>query len=285
MKRVLKWAGYGLGGVVVFVLFVVAGAFTASEVVIRWPVQTTDVKLTAANAASVERGARVAKLNGCTDCHGDKLEGKLFHDEPKLMRAWGPNLSLLAAEQTDAELDRAIRHGVAADGRPLWIMPSYAFSQLTDQETADLIAWLRTAPKTGEEQPRMQLGPLMRVGVITGMLKSEPAMVNAKGPIQLPDYGPQHQSGRTLARLCVECHGADLKGNKMLQSPDLTVAAAYDRDAFGRLMHDGVGAAGQPLGLMTGVSISRFRALDAAEVTALHDYLKVRAETEIAAAQ
>lgn len=288
MTRVLMWAGFGLAGVAVFVLFAVAGAFAASEAMIRWPVQGETVRLTAAaaSAGSVERGRRVAKLNGCHDCHGDRLEGRLFHDEMPILRAWGPNLTRIAAAQSDAQLDRAIRHGVAGDGRRLWVMPSAAFAQLTDQEAADLIAYVRSFPVTGEDQPRIQVGHVGRLGVLLGKFKSEPQVLAQAGPPVLPDFGPQHAEGRRVARVCVECHGADLKGMALLKTPDLTMAASYDEADFQRLLHEGVAAGGRKLdGLMGGVAQSRFSALTDAEISALHNYLKVRAEREIAAAQ
>lgn len=287
MKRVVKWAGLGLAGVVVFVLFAVAGAFAASELMIRWPVSARpEVKLAAADSASVERGRRVAKLNGCHDCHGDRMEGRLFHDEMPILRAWAPNLTLAAAEQSDVELDRAIRHGVAADGRRLWVMPSFAFSQLSDQEAADLIAYLRSFPATGEKQPRIQVGHIGRLGLLLGKFQSEPAMLAKRGPPVLPDFGPQYADGRKLAQLCVECHGADLKGMALLKTPDLTMVASYDQADFTRLLHQGVAPGDRKLGgLMGGVARMRFSALSEAEIAALHDYLKVRAEREIAAAQ
>lgn len=289
--RVLKWAGYGLAGVVVFVLFAVAGAFAASEAMIRWPVAGETVRLisagpVSAREGSVERGRRVAKLNGCHDCHGESFEGKLFHDEMPILRAWGPNLTRIAARETDAQLDRAIRHGVAGDGRRLWVMPSNAFAQLSDQEAADLLAYVRSFPVTGDDQPRLQVGHLGRLGVLLGKFESEYAMLAKAGPPVLPDMGPQHAQGRDVARLCVECHGADLKGMALLKSPDLTMAASYDEADFVRLMHDGVAAGGRKLdNLMGGVANSRFSALSEAEIVALHGYLKARAEREIAAAQ
>ncbi|MCR5874566.1 cytochrome c [Phenylobacterium sp. J426] len=285
--RVLKVAGYALAGVAVLVLFAAAGAFAASEAMIRWPVTGADktVRLVSAKAGSAERGARLARLNGCHDCHGDRLEGRLFHDEMPVLRAWGPNLTRVAARDSDAELDAAIRRGVGGDGRRLWVMPSNAFAQLNDQETADLIAYIRSFPVTGEDQPHLQVGHLGRLGVLLGKFSSEPAMLKAGPPI-LADYGPQHAQGRDVARLCVECHGPDLKGMPLLKSPDLTMAASYEAADFQRLLHDGVAAGDRKLeGLMGSIARTRFSVLTDAEIAALYGYLKARAEREIAAAQ
>lgn len=283
MKRVLKWAGYGLAGVVVLVLFLLGGAFAASEAVIRWPMARPDSTLIASgDSGAVARGHRVAVVNGCHDCHGKDLRGQLFHDDA-LLKAWGPNLTLLA-DRSDADLDRAIRHGVGTDGRRLWIMPSSAFSRLTDQETADLIAYVRTFPKGGEKQPRFQPSPMARAGVLLGKFQSEPAMLVADAGKRLDDAGPQYAHGRELARACIECHGPQLKGGGFLGTPDLMIAASYDPADFERLMHTGVAAGDRQVGLMTSTAKSRFSIWSKDEVADLHAYLKARANKVVAEA-
>ncbi len=285
MKRLLKLAGYGLAGIVALLLVAIGGAFAVSEAMIRWPVAKPAVRLVASSdPGAVERGRKIAKLNGCHDCHGQKLEGMLFHDEMPLIRAWGPNLSRALAEQSDDDFDRAIRHGVGADGRRLWIMPSNAFAHLTNQESADLMAYLRTYKPTGEVQPRVQIGHLGRLGVLMGKFRSEPEMLKTVARLQLEDLGPRHAEGRDLARACIECHGQTLEGNGMLKSPDLDMVASYDPQDFERLLRTGIAAGGRKVGLMTGVSPARFGELSPQQIAALHGYLKARAERQIARA-
>jgi mono/diheme cytochrome c family protein len=282
MTRVLKAAGYALAGLTTLVVLTVGGFFVASEVMIRWPAKRpTSTLVAASDPGAAARGRRVAKLNGCHDCHGDKLEGKLFHDEMPIIRAWGPNLSRALATQTDAEFDVAIRHGVAADGRRLWLMPSNAFAQLTNAETADLMAYLRTFRPQGEVQPAIQIGHIGRLGVVMGKFQSEPELL-ANGPPKLQDLGPGHAAGRRVARLCVECHGPALEGNGMLKAPDLSIAASYDAEDFSRLMSTGMAAGNRKVGLMTLVGPARFSALTPDEVAVLHGYLKARAARQIA---
>lgn len=286
MNRILKWAGYGLAGVVGACALAVGGAFAVSEAMIRWPVEKPAATLVASrDPGAVSRGLKVAKLNGCHDCHGDRLEGRLFHDEMPIIRAWGPNLALLLAEQSDADFDRAIRHGVAGDGRRLWIMPSSAFAHLTDQEMADLMAYLRTYKPVGEEQPRFQVGPVGRIAVLLGKFKSEADTIRETGGLKLEDLGPRHAVGRHVARACVECHGQTLEGSPILKSPSLDMAASYDPADFHRLLRTGVAAGDRRLGLMTAVGPSRFNALSDQEIAALQDYLKARAERKFAASE
>lgn len=284
MNQILRWAGYGLAGVAGACALAVGGAFAVSEAMIRWPVDKPQVKLTAAtDPGAVARGRRVAKLNGCHDCHGQQLEGLLFHDEMPIIRAWGTNLSRTLAQQSDADLDRAVRHGVAADGRRLWIMPSSAFAHLSDQEMADLTAYLRTYKPTGETQPRFQIGPVGRLGVLLGQFKSEPDAIAANGALNLEDLGPEHALGRQVARACVECHGQKLEGGGILKSPNLNMVASYDPADFERLLRTGVAAGDRKLGLMSQVAPARFNALSSQEIAALQTYLKARAQRQFAA--
>jgi mono/diheme cytochrome c family protein len=279
MKRLLRWAVLGLTGLVTVVVFIALGGFAASEVMIRRSYPKAPVQIAAAaDPAAIARGRKVALLNGCHDCHGADLAGQLFHDEAPILRAWGPNLTRVAAEQSDADLDRAIRHGVAGNGRTLWVMPSEAFARLSDAEAADLLAYIRSFPVKGEVQPRIQVGPVGRLGVLLRKFDSAPAMLKTEGEVELPHLGVQLEAGRQIARACIECHGPALTGRETLKSPDLTIAAAYDLADFEKLMHTGKAAGDRELGLMSVVSRSRFSHLSTDEVKALHDYLKARAD-------
>lgn len=279
MRRVLRWIGLGLGGLAAVAAFALLGAFVASEAMIRWPQAKAPVELAAArDVDAVARGRRIATLYGCHDCHGKDLTGRLFFDEMPVARVAGPNLSLAVARQSDADLARAIRTGVAADGRPLWIMPSDAFSRLTDDETADLMAYLRTFPARGAAQPVKDIGPLGRIGVLLGQFRSAPQLLKAEAGAQPVDLGPQYAQGRSLARACMECHGLDLKGGETTHAPDLAVAGAYDLADFERLLRTGVAAGNRRLGLMSESAPGRFGALSHEEIAALHAYLTARAE-------
>lgn len=215
MKRVLRWFGLGLAGVAGLLLIAIAVVYGATEVMLHKRVPKAPTHIAAAtDPGAVSRGARLAKLYGCADCHGADLKGVLFFDEMPVARIAGPNLSLEAARQTDEDLARAIRTGVAADGRQLWIMPSDAFAHLTDAETADLLAFLRSVPPHGERQPAKVIGPVGRLGALLGKFRSAPDQIRLEGHLAPMDLGPQFAQGREIARACTECHGVDLKGRR-----------------------------------------------------------------------
>lgn len=279
MNRIMKWglrAGLGIVGAAVLAA---GGVFAGSEIMRAQKWDKRDDQITVSrDPAAVARGARLAKIYGCHDCHGADFTGRRFHDDA-LVTITGPNLTLAAAHQTDADLARAIRAGVAADGRGLWIMPSDAFSTLTDQETADLIAYLRGFPAKGQTvADPVKVSFVARVGVVLGKFKSAPSLIEAGLP-QALDAGPEHAEGRALSRPCMECHGLDLAGlNGALITPDLTRTAAYSPAEFTRLMRTGVAAGERQVGLMSATSRARFDTLTDPEIEALYGYLKARAE-------
>lgn len=285
MRPLMKWtARIGLG-LVGAGLLAAGTVYAGSEIVRRqhWPKPPVTI-VAHRDADAVARGARLAQVYGCHDCHGADMTGKLFHDEPALARMSGANLTLAAATQSDADLARAIRTGVAADGRGLWVMPSAAFSRLTDSETADLIGYLRTFQPRGQPSAGVRLGPVGRVGIVLRKFRSEPQMLK-EGVRDAVDLGPVLAQGRALTRACAECHGVDLKGREEAHAPDLAIAASYPLADFKRLMRTGVAAGDRKLPLMSDTAASRFSGWSDVEIQALHDYLKARADTVLMASR
>jgi mono/diheme cytochrome c family protein len=69
---------------------------------------------------------------------------------------WAPNITpLKLAEWTDGEIARAITSGVSRDGRPLFpFMPYEMYANLSREDVAALVAWVRTLPsRPGRERP------------------------------------------------------------------------------------------------------------------------------------
>jgi cytochrome c553 len=276
MRRVVKWLGAGVVALLGVALLGAGGVYAASEMALHKPVKAP-ARITSLPVGSPERGARIATVNGCHECHGAKLEGKVFHVEAGVGTFAGANLSTLL-NRSDADLDQAIRGGVGVDGRALWVMPSQAFARLTDQETADLIAHLRTFKPVAKPIKTIDAGPVGRLGVVLGKFKPAPVLVAEGAGVEMLDAGPAHAQGRALARACIECHGLELEGQAFTKAPDLTRAASYDLEEFKRLLRTGIGASDEKLGLMSQTAPARFGDWSDEEMAALHRYLKRRAE-------
>lgn len=285
MNPVLKWglrAGAGLVGVAVLL---VGGVFVASEAVVnrkyeKRPVEAS-LRQVRADAAVVAEGKRLASIYGCNGCHAPNMQGQMFVDEPSVMRLAAPNLTRAAARYSDEDLARLLQHGVRPNGTGVFVMPSASGSHLNAADVAAIIAFLRTQPPAGPEQPPIALGPLGRVGVISGKLKAQPELIPTALPV---DLGPVHAKGRYLATaVCADCHGRELEGGEdpgYGVTPDLAITAQYDRTAFGRFMKTGIAPDGKARGFMTEMSKTHFVHYTEAELDALYGYLKARAEKQ-----
>lgn len=230
------------------------------------------------DTASIERGRHIARTRGCFGCHGQQLEGKNFDEQwdwPE--RAVAPNLATYAREHDAATLEAAIRQGIGADGKALTAMPSFNFARLSDEDTAALIAFLKSAPVVEIDLPEPKLGWDVRWTYITGAEKHMAYWADAVPPLGVdPVVEPSRARGEYLAMtMCNECHGLDVRGQTLFPppTPDLAMVAAITREDFEILIRTGVGVGGRELGLMRLVAPDRFPSLSEQEVDDLYAYV------------
>jgi mono/diheme cytochrome c family protein len=282
MRKALRWAGIGLGGLIALLILAAIVIFAWSEAILRRDFTAVPETLPSLTPAEKAAAPRLAQVLGCIGCHGEGLKGKLMFDAPAVARVYAPNITEVAAKASDQQLAAGIRQGIGHDGRALFIMPSPMFSHLTDAETATLVRWIRTLPGAPGQTRGMTAGPLGRIGLVLGWFRPGPAGV-ADHRNQAPSaVGPEHEPARHLASIaCTECHGPALTGGIAgpgEKTPDLRVAAGYDPGQFRTLLRTGRPPTGRDLGLMTTVSKNDFSYLTDAEIDALHAYLVARAK-------
>lgn len=281
MNRALRWLGYAFGGLLVLLLIAVVGIYAKSSMALHAATSPRPERIAASSTPIAEARRQIVTL-GCTDCHGANLQGQKFLDDAKLAVVWAPNLTEVAAKASDQQLAQAIRQGIGADGRPLFVMPSVQYRHLTDAELGDVIRAIRSFPRGGGATPPIALGPLGRIGVAAGKLKPQPAELQEQASMEAPDFGPATAYGRHLVMThCSDCHGPKLTGAEPepgTVSPDLVIAGAYDEAAFASLLRTGRAAGGRKLKLMGDVAPVMFPSLTDAEVKAMHDYLVERAQ-------
>lgn len=275
MARLLKWLAWLTAATVVLAGAAVLFIFGASE---HRVARTYDVPLSNFDAPSdresARRGRHLATIYGCTNCHGADMRGTVFIDDPRLGRVHAPNLTRVVKEYTDAELERLIRHGVKRNGRSVWIMPAEMYNHLIDEDLADLIAFVRSAPERDGYDRKLSLGPLARLAIALGKFGPAADHVEPLASRRVPDRSDPVSLGRYLVMTaCTECHGATLQGSDLTQAPNLVVSAAYSDEDFARLMHEGVGLGGRELGLMAKVAKARFSSFSAEELQAIRRYL------------
>jgi mono/diheme cytochrome c family protein len=241
------------------------------------------VQFERAAAELVPHGERLSKVLGCSGCHGQDLRGEDW-SEPGFGRLWTANLTRAVPRYSDAQLAAIIRRGARPD-RPLWEMPSHLFAQLTEDDMAAVIAFLRSRPPSGIDHPAPAFGDEARREIVAGTFLSSPVLVKKHGAAWPPDAGPEHALGRYVVRAtCAECHGMDLRGGQphptATPRPDLRMVAAYELRAFQRLLRIGKAAGDREVGLMSEVARGRYRHLTNREVAAVYAYLRKVGETD-----
>ena len=233
----------------------------------------------AVGAAMLGHGERMSAVLSCTGCHGANLQGKnVTPDEPGTGDMYAPNLTLLMASYSDAELDRAVRGGVAKDGRHLWFMPSETLQFLSDADFAALVAHLRTLKPAGKPQPPIRRGPQYLADVAKGLYTDAPGMAQryrAAPPIEL---GPSHALGRYIAMTtCTACHNNALQGFGGF-TPNLDIAGAYSAAELTTLLTTGEGKVKKDLGLMSEVAEHSLSRMTPRERDAVIAYIKARVD-------
>ncbi|MGH6888882.1 MAG: c-type cytochrome [Rhizomicrobium sp.] len=274
MHSVAKYLGALAIATILCAFAIPAYVYLASEALIerRYPLPTDSgfgLKV------SIARGEHLARIAGCADCHATDLEGRHLN-RPAALRPWSSNLRLEAARMTDAEFERALRHGIAPDATSLWAMPSPDYAYIAESDVAALYAYLRALGPAGALRPRPVFSRRARLALLDGQMQPA-ALAVREAPTSL-DMGPRYDGGRYLARIsCSECHGTDLDGVPAQGAPDLDSVALYTRPAFFDLLRRGIGVGGHRIAMMHRLAAARFRFFADYEIMALYDYLTARA--------
>lgn len=280
----LRRIGLGLAVLVVLLLLFAVFVYARGEARMTSFAPTHDFTTPIpTDAASIERGRHVAMTRGCFGCHGEDLAGRSFAKEipPAIIRLYAPNIALAARSETPAQLEAAIRQGIRHDGRALIVMASEAYARLSDQDTADLIAFLRAQPVHGGAQPKTSLGPLGYWGFINGQADGQlipEKIAKAQLLAHQNDPDPKIRLGEyTTMTVCTHCHGADLHGALPPgpgQAPDLGGARGYSKEDFAKLMRTGVPPDGRKLApFMADSAVNEFSHFTDEEVDAIYTYL------------
>jgi len=278
VARFKKWLVRGTAGILTLLVVVIAGLYLLAERTLRRGyADVPSQQFTApTDSASVAAGERLAVLRGCLGCHGSALEGGVFFDEPFVGRIVVPDLTRVALEYTDSELERAIRGGVRKNGRGMLVMPSDMFYNLSDADLGAIIAFVRSVDPGAGPETEISLGPLARGMLVAGVFSPAVAAIDHGAPRLDPGDGTDPvQLGRYLATtVCTECHGTDFSGSSDGSTPSLSQVLAYSIDDFTTLMREGRAVGDRELDLMAQVALGRFTHFTDAEIRAVHAFLR-----------
>ncbi|MFN8474745.1 MAG: cytochrome c [Anaerolineae bacterium] len=234
-RPVLKWITVVLAGflTVVFGLATVLGAIALVKLNTAQPNPVSAIKASA-SPQDLARMQRYAVL--CGDCHSSNhtavLDGGTESVVPDFLATiYAPNLTPGGdlKNWSDGEIVRAIREGVDRDGKPLIVMPSESFRNMSDADVAALVAYLRSQPPVNHETSPKAIAALGLLLAGAGQVET-----SVQPPITQPIAGaPQGvtlEYGKYMTDIlgCRDCHGADLAGgapggNGPPPGPNLTV--------------------------------------------------------------
>ena len=182
-------------------------------------------------ARAIERGEKiVASRTGCSGCHRKDFGGATLVESPLLGRWAAPNLTTgkgsVTLTYTASDWDHAVRHGLRQNGRTS-SMPAVEFTNLSDRELSDIVAYIRSKPPVDRQMGTMRYGP-----VFAFVFAAAPDYVvafsvdhqkeHAKEP---PQAAPTAQFGEHLVQVCRGCHGPGLSGGKIQGDPGMPVVA------------------------------------------------------------
>jgi mono/diheme cytochrome c family protein len=188
----------------------------------------------------------------------------------------------------DDAIARAIREGVGHDGRALFMMPSNHFRNLSDEEVASIVVFLRTLAPVKKQRELTQIQIPVR-----WFMKFGPQPLTA--PVPEPDAADPVARGKHLAEigLCAQCHtptnerhqplpGMDLAGGETFViagvkcrsaniTPHASGLAHYDEALFIKTMRTGNIGGRRLAPIMPFTEIGK---LTDADIKALWAYLK-----------
>jgi cytochrome c553 len=228
---------------------------------------------------SIAEGRRLAQVHECFGgCHGTGAEGRVLFHNPMIAHVVAPNLTAAVARYRDDELAGIIKSGVRPDGRSMVVMPSDVLQLLSDEDLGRIIAFLRSLPAAVGPGPDFWLGPLGRVGVAQGQLKTMAELVVEALPAPAAE-GPAATRGRYLAStICAACHATNLAGAPAgpgtSASPPLQIVAAYSPESFTQLLRTGTALGDRQLGIMREVALASLSKLSDEEIADLYGYLR-----------
>jgi len=262
MRKALRILGKIVLGLVALIVLVLVVGWVVSSMKFRKRYAIAPAHLTVpADSASLARGHALAALSGCTGCHAGNLGGQVMIDGFPMAKLAAPNLTRgrggVGAVYTDADWERAIRHGVRKNGEALFIMPSSEFNRFRDEDVAQLVAYLRSVPPVNGAQPPRVLYPVAHALHAFGApLVPAEHIDHARQAVVAPPPGATVEYGKFLALGCRFCHGEDLRGQDVggepgaPPSPDISrtgAAGKWTEAQFIQTLRTGVTPAGRRL--------------------------------------
>lgn len=224
MRRILKGMALLLAVIVGMAGVVLGLAWQISEKGLARVYASGDPPLTInRDAETTAHGAHLFVTHGCADCHGADGAGKLVFDGGPVLRLVAPNISPggRIKDYSADQIAAAIRDGVKPDGRSLVFMPVRDFHEMSDSDTAALVAYVQSLPASNNDPGPYQIRPLGRVLYWLGNfpLVAAETVDHTPHSRSAPAVAATAEYGKYLAQGCIGCHGENFAGQHVPGTP------------------------------------------------------------------
>lgn len=232
--KILKWTGYTVATLLVLIIgFYIKARWSTEERLNKKYAYEIPQFGFSSDSSIVAEGARLAITKHCRDCHGDRMDGKVFLDDPMLAKIIAPNLTKgkggLPEDFNATDWLRALKHGLKKDSTPLMIMPSHEFALLAEDDINALIAYCEQLDRVDNVLPASTLAPLAYILADVDMIPLIPA---EKIDHELPltkniRREVSIEFGKYVSLSCEGCHRKNMKGGAPVapgfpEVPDIT---------------------------------------------------------------
>ncbi len=229
MKKIFKWIGIGLGSLVGLILLVALIMFFIGNARLNktYDFPASNIALPT-DEASLAFGKHRAEVL-CEGCHGADLSGiENWFSAGPLGTIDSANLTAgeggFGREATSVEdYVRAIRHGIDPEGKPIFMPAVVSTANLSDQDLAAIIAYVKSVPSVDHVTHGQNFTPLAKIMLAAGMLGQLPVeSVSHATQVTAPARGVSKEYGEYMVNTndCRVCHGPKLNGGKY---PDPTI--------------------------------------------------------------
>ena len=227
MKKIFKWIGIVLGSLVGLILIAALTLFLMGNARLNMTYDFPPSNLTISrDAASIARGQHIAETL-CEGCHGTDLSGiNNWFEGGSLGTIDSANLTSgqggVGQTYTDEDFVGAIRHGIDSTGKPTFMPAVVSTSNLSDEDLAAVIAYVKSVPPVDHNTYGKQFTPLAKILFAVGMLPALPVeVVSHETQVTAPAPGVTAEYGSYLVDThdCHICHAENMNGGKF---PDPT---------------------------------------------------------------
>lgn len=228
MKKVLKIIGIVLGSLVGLIVLAAAALYFVGTSRLNRTFDYPPSNLTIpTDEASLTNGKHFVDTL-CAGCHGQDLSGveNWFNAGP-IGTIDSANLTSgeggVGQTFTDEDFVRAIRHGVDPEGKAIFMPAVVSTAHLSDEDLADIIAYIKSVPPVDHKTNGHHFGPVGRIMYAAGMLGNFPVDdVSHDVHVTAPAPGVTVEYGEYLVNThdCHVCHGPNLNGGPF---PDPTI--------------------------------------------------------------